>query len=345
MFRNSLALCALLTFGFACQEGGNAAGGTKKASYKVAVIPKGLTHEFWLSIHAGALQAKAELEKAGVTVAIDWQGPDKESDREQQIKIVQTEIVKGVDAIVLAPLDKTALVGPVLQAKREKIPVVVIDSGLDTEPENYVSFVATDNLEGGRKAGQRLVELIRARQKEDAGFEPKIVLLRYAPGHASTSKREAGFLAAIEEAGLSSAILSKNVYGGETRELAQQAAESLLTKFGDQVTAVFAPNESSAYGLLQAVKRKGLAGKVMFVGFDASPSLVAALKSREIDGLVLQDPVRMGYLGVTHAVQHLRGKPLASKHVDTGSRVATPENMTTPEIRKLLTPDLSILGK
>ena len=119
-------------------------------------------------------------------------------------------------------------------------------------------------------------------------------------------------------------------------------AEALLNQYRDQVNAIFCPNESSVYGTLQALRRTGLLGKVILVGFDATPALVAALGAGELHGLVLQDPVRMGYLGVRAAVDAIKGL-LQEKRVDTGAWVATPENMDEPEIASRLSPDLSIL--
>ncbi|HCQ03148.1 MAG TPA: sugar ABC transporter substrate-binding protein [Candidatus Latescibacteria bacterium] len=319
-------------------------GDKEQSGYKIAVIPKGLTHEFWKSIHAGAMQAEKELNANGVAIEIDWQGPNKESDREQQIKIVENQIGMGTDAIVLAPLDANAMVRPVMEAYRNKIPVVIIDSGLDIEPDKYVSFIATDNYEGGRKGGERIADLIEARRQAEPSFKAGIILLRYDLGHASTDARERGFLATVEERGLTDAILSSNQYAGSTRESGQMKSEALLNQFRDQVNAVFCPNESSVYGMLQALRRTGLLGQVYLVGFDATPALVEALRKEELHGLVLQDPVRMGYLGVIHAVNILEGS-IPEKRIDTGAWVATVQNMDDPEIRQRLSPDLSILDK
>src|SRR3954471_7189524 len=114
-------------------------------TYKIAVIPKGTTHEFWKSINAGAVKAQRELQAEGVNVQIIWKGPLKEDDREQQVQVVENFTSQRVSGIVLAPLDKKALVAPVDTAVRAKIPVVVIDSGLDSK--SPASFVATDNRE------------------------------------------------------------------------------------------------------------------------------------------------------------------------------------------------------
>jgi ribose transport system substrate-binding protein len=128
--------------------------------YRIAVIPKGTTHEFWKSVHAGA--AKAAKEAGNVEVL--WKGPLQENDAEGQINVVQEFITKKVDGIVLAPLDSQALIAPVKDAKQQGIPTVIFDSGLADE-SIIVSYVATDNYNGGRLAARRLVEAIGAKLK------------------------------------------------------------------------------------------------------------------------------------------------------------------------------------
>src|SRR6516225_6666474 len=112
----------------------------------IAVIPKGTSHVFWQSVHAGAQKAASEL---GVDVV--WRGPIREDDRDSQVSEVEGFVSRGVSGIVLAPLDETALAPPVAAAVKSGIPVVIIDSGL--KGEGYLSFVATDNLKGGRLGG------------------------------------------------------------------------------------------------------------------------------------------------------------------------------------------------
>lgn len=135
-----------------------AAVATAADTYQIAVIPKGTTHEFWKSIHAGAHKARMELATQGIMVNVIWKGPLKEDDREQQVQVVENFIGRRVDGMVLAPLDRRALVGPVETAARGKIPVVIIDSGLATD--KIASFVSTDNREGGRIAGRNLGKLL-----------------------------------------------------------------------------------------------------------------------------------------------------------------------------------------
>ncbi|MFM8334949.1 MAG: substrate-binding domain-containing protein, partial [Opitutaceae bacterium] len=119
-------------------------------TYRIAVVPKGTTHEFWKSVHAGAMKAQQELKAEGVNVQVIWKGPLREDDREQQVQVIENFTAQRVSGIVIAPLDRRALVAPVEAAVRGKIPVVVIDSGIESKAP--ASYISTDNREGGRIA-------------------------------------------------------------------------------------------------------------------------------------------------------------------------------------------------
>jgi ribose transport system substrate-binding protein len=314
--------------------GGGGAGQTPPATAAarttLAVIPKGTSHVFWQSIHAGAAKAAQEMD-----VDIVWRGPLREDDRDSQVSEVEGFVSGGrVKGIVLAPLDEAALVGPVTAAQKAGIPVVIIDSGL--KGDDYVSFVATDNYKGGRLGGEHLAKLL--------GGKGRVVLLRYAEGSDSTNKREQGFLDAIKESpGIQ--VASSNQYGGADVEGAYKKGEALLSTYKTadgrlSIDGIFCPNESTAFAMLRVLQDNGWAGKVRFVGFDASEHLVKGLREGAIDGLVLQDPVRMGYLGVKTMVARLKGEPV-ERRVDTGVQLVTKENMEEPPMKDLLTPDLS----
>lgn len=306
--------------------GSTASDGTGGAARKlqIAVIPKGTTHEFWKSVHYGAAQAADEFD-----VEIVWKGPVNENNRTDQINIVQDFTHSGVDGICLAPIDKTALVRPVQQAKAAGIPTVIFDSGLD-DADGIVAYVSTDNANGGRVAAQTLAKSMNERGN--------VILLRYNVGSDSTHLREEGFLDELKKFPQIK-VLSENQYSGTTRETSLDVSQRLLTSFHDQVQGVFAVCEPNGVGLLGALKGAQLDGKVKFVGFDPAPSLIEAMQQGKMQGIVLQDPVRMGYLAVKTMAEHLRGKPV-EKVVATGEAVATPENMNTPEMQKLLTPPL-----
>lgn len=295
----------------------------------IAVIPKGTSHVFWQSIHAGAEKAAQELD-----VNVIWRGPLREDERASQIAEVEGFITRGVSGIVLAPLDEAALVAPVADAARAKIPVVVIDSGL--KGSDYVSFVATDNRQGGRIAGEGLATLL-----PNGG---RLVLLRYAEGSASTTEREEGFLEAIG-ARKNIEVLSSNQYGGADVEGAYKKSEAMLHRFRRPdgslaVDGIFCPNESTTHAMLRVLQDSGWAGKVRFIGFDASDTLVKGLSDGHIDGLVVQDPVKMGYLGVKTIVAHIKGAPV-EKRIDTGVQLVMRDKMNDPDVKELLHPDLS----
>jgi len=302
-------------------------------TYRIAVIPKGTTHIFWKSIHAGAVKAAEELKAAGVNVEIIWKGPLKEDDRESQIRVVEDLVTRGVSGIVLAPLDDAALRMPVKDAVDNGIPVVIIDSGLKSD--DYTSFVATDNYIGGTKGGEQLAKILKGKGR--------IIMLRYQEGSASTMNREQGFLDVLKEKYPDIEVVSANQYGGATTESAYEASENLLAPLrtadgGLTIDGIFCPNESTAFAMLRALEDSDLAGKVTYVGFDSSDRLVMGLRSGKIHGLVLQDPINMGYLGVKTLVAHLEGQKV-EKRIDTGSAVATPENMDDPKMKNLLEPD------
>lgn len=308
-------------------------GGTKTGSsssgISVAMIPKGTTHQFWRSIHAGGDRAAKEL-----GIELIWRGPLREDDRESQVSEVEGFISRGVSGIVLAPLDEAALVGPVNDAMGQKIPVVIFDSGL--KGDNYVSFVATDNNKGGELGGQRLIEAM--------GGKGNVVLLRYAEGHDSTTRREEGFLAAMK-ANPSVKVISSNQYVGTDVEEAYKRTESILSSYkkpdgGLSVDGIFCANESSCFAAMRVLKDNGWSGKVHFVGFDVSDNLIKGLEDGTIDGLVLQDPVKMGYLAIKTLVSHIKGQQV-ERRIDTGVHVATPQNMKQPEIDALLHPELA----
>jgi len=300
---------------------------TAKA-YDIAVIPMGSTHQFWKAIHAGALKAERELNAGGVAVKVIWKGPLREDDRDEQIQVVENFVGRQVDGIVLAPIDSRALVRPVEEAVSDHIPVVIINSHLrSTAP---VSLIATDNRAGGRLGARRLGELL--------GGRGKAIMLRCQAGADAAEEREAGFIEGMRRDFPAIELISTDQYGGPSRETARRAAENLLNRFGGDVNGIFASNESSTAGMLLALRDAGLAGgRVKFVGFDADPTLLAALTAGDLQGLVVQDPFAMGYLGVKTVVAALRGAAVPPD-ISTAVALVTPENLGSPTIVAILNP-------
>ena len=292
--------------------------------YTFALIPKGTTHEFWKSVHAGAENAAKEIGD----IQILWKGPLLENDRDGQISVVQDFVIKKVDGICLAPLDKQALVDAVKDAQAANIPVLIFDSALDDE-SLIVSYVATDNYKGGRLAAARLAESLDG--------QGNVIVLRYNAGSESTEQREEGFLAELKEKHPGIKVISSTEYAGTTPESSLEKATQVLTKHKSDVNGIFAVCEPNAAGVLKALEEIGLAGKVKFVAFDPNKELIQGLTDKKVHGIVLQDPVTMGYEAVKRMAAHIKGEQV-EKRIGTGEFVATPENMTTPEMDKLLKP-------
>lgn len=318
--RSCLVLLAAIVCG--C-SGGDQPAGPKTGELKIAVIPKGTTHKFWQSVHYGAEQAAKEL--GGVEIL--WKGAMEESDRAGQIAVVEDFINKQVDGVCLAPLDSQSLISVVRDAKSEGIPTVIFDSGLDDD--QIVSYVATDNYNGGVLGARRLAEVM--------GGKGNVIIMRYSPGSESTEQREKGFLETIEKEFPDIKILVSNQHAGTTVQSATTNCQQVLGNHKDEVNGVFTVCEPNNTGMLNALEAEGLAGKVKFVGFDTSSRFIEAMKEGKMHGIVLQDPVRMGELAVKTMVAHLRGEKVETRVV-TGEHVATPENMDTPEMQRLLAP-------
>ena len=315
-----LSAALMASFGIpGCGEGGSG----DAPAMQIAVIPKGTSHEFWKAVHAGAAARAAESDGR---VEIIWKGPAREDDRDDQIKVVEQFITKGVNGIVIAPLDDTALVRPLKEATSEGIPVVVFDSGINWD--GYESYIATNNRQAGRTAASELASQL--------GGKGKVVVMRYVEGSASTTEREEGFVEAIRKDHPDIEILSDNQYGGATLDGCFATAENLLDKY-QEIDGVFAPCEPVTVGFMRALDQSGRKAGTILVGFDASKTLVEGLENGKVDALMVQSPFKMGYESVDQMIGKFDGKAM-TKDVDTGVAVITPANMNEPANQELLNP-------
>ncbi|TWU24205.1 D-ribose-binding periplasmic protein precursor [Novipirellula galeiformis] len=290
---------------------------------RIAVIPKGTSHEFWKSVRLGAENAAKELGN----VEVIWRGPVVESDTGSQIEVVKNMITMQVDGIVLAPNQKGSLVDAVEEAIGEGIPVVIFDSGLDKGPA-ITSYVATDNFKGGQMAADQMAKAI--------GEKGNVIVLRYLPGSESTEQREEGFLDAIKKYP-EIKVVSSSEYAGDNATSAKEKVDQLLQIHSNELSGIFSVCEPNANGTLESLRNAGLNKKVKLIAFDPSDALIEALADGSCSGIVLQDPIQMGYLSVKSLIGSIRGEtPEAFQ--STGEYVATPENMNDENIKKRLTP-------
>ena len=277
-------LVALAAVMGGCQSGTPA----KPSALRIAVVPKGSTHEHWLRVRAGAEKAAAELAASGTAVEVIWKAPLREDDREQQVQVVEGFISQGVSGLVLAPLDSRALERPVEEAARAGIPTVIFDSAL-ANPDKAVSYVSTDNGRGGHLAGRRMGELL--------GGKGRVLLLRYQEGSAATEERERGFLDELKSGFPGIEVVSSDQYAGATRDTAKRTSENLLNRFASTVNGIFTPNESSTAGMLLALQDIGKAGAITFVGFDYSAGISRAAAPRRAERLRHAEPREHGIPG------------------------------------------------
>ena len=288
----------------------------------IGVVPKGLAHLFWQSVHAGAEAAGQEY-----GVDIQWNGPSLETEYSRQIQIIESMIARRVDALAIAAADQNALIHVVDRAMAQGIPVTIFDSGLNST--NYTSFVATNNYAAGELAARKLGQLL--------GGKGKVAVLMHVPGSASTLDRERAFDAVMTREFSGIAIVARE-FGQSDRARAMAAAEDMFTARPD-LDAIFASAEPSTVGASQAVKARGLTGKIKFVGFDSSESLIEDLRAGIISALVVQDPFKIGQEAVRTLVEKLNGKT-PPKRIDCDAVVVTAADLERPEIKTLLRPPI-----
>lgn len=312
MIRKLVLLCILFA-SVACQRH------TRRV---IAVIPKATSHVFWVSVEAGARAAEKQL---GVEVV--WNGPAQETEFSRQVQIVDSMVARRVDGIALAAGERTALVPPVERAVAAGIPLVVFDSGLDTD--KYVSFIATNNYEGGVLGARTLAKLLNGKGT--------VGLIQHAPGSTSTMDREKGFEDTIAKEFPSIQIVGRQ-YSMSDRAKGRAATENILTAHPD-LNGLFCSAEPGSVGAALAVKARGASGKIRLVTFDASEGLVEDLRGGTIDAMVVQDPFKMGFDAVKTVVDKLNGQT-PPKRIDLSPRVVTKSDLDSPEIQKLLFPKM-----
>lgn len=289
----------------------------------IAVIPKATTHSYWKAAEAGTKKAAEEL-----NVELQWQGPLDDSKIADQIGIFNNLAASGVDGIVLAPCDDKALLPHVRNVAKRNIPIVIFDSPLaGKQGKDYVSFIATDNKAAGKTAAEQLIQRIG----ENPKYGGKVLMIRFTEGSASTRLREEGFTEVIQANGKLQIVAQQFTDGSMAG--AQRVAETLLNNYVKdnklELDGIFASNQPTAegtYNAVKALKGKGVELSSKLVGFDDSELLISGLKTGIIDALVVQDPNKMGYLGVKAVVDFINKKPVEPL-VDTGVTVKTKDNL------------------
>lgn len=316
-----IVLLLLLTVGFAVYKAvGLVPVSFNKQQPKITVIIKSMetSMEFWQVLIDGVQVAAKEFD-----VEVTITGPPNESEIETQIDIIQKVISDGPDAILMAATDYNRLV-PVAEAARKKgISLITIDSGINSDAAE--SFIATDNIEAGKKAGKLMADLLDAKAK--------VAIISFVQGTATQIDREKGVRSSLLDGQIE--VLGTYFSNG-VEDIAYEVTKELLAKHKD-LSGIVGLNETSTVGAGKAIRDLGLAGQIKLIGFDSSINEVKLLEENVMAATVVQKPFNMGYLGIKTAVEALQGQRIPAM-IDTGSVIITKQNMYTDENQKLLFP-------
>lgn len=299
-----------------------AAGSSADGKVRIGVISKGYQHDFWRTVASGVQAAATEF-----GVETYFIGPEKETEISKQISMVENAINKKVNAIALAALDTKALMPVSKKAMDAGIPLVTFDSGIGGDYSQ--SFIATDNIEGGRIGARELVKLI--------GKKGKVIIIAHNAGTSTAIDREKGAMEILKKYPNIKLLNTQYSDGDISKALA--ITQDIIVANPD-LKGVFATNEGSARGVARAIEEKKMQGKIALVGYDASEDQIRHIKNGTMNGTVVQDPFNMGYLSVKTIVDILAGKKV-SPRIDTGATYVSLKNLKEPKIQKLLYP----LGK
>ncbi|HXH05482.1 MAG TPA: sugar ABC transporter substrate-binding protein [Vicinamibacterales bacterium] len=281
--------------------------GRAQSEKTIALVPKAMDSEFWLSLAEGARAAAADRRDVRLSIV----APDREINIDQQVSILEDQIQRGAAALVVAPAG-SAQVTPVLdRAAARGIPVVLVDT--DAPWPKKASYIGTDNRAGGALAAQFLIRTVRT---------GKVALVSGVPGNESQDARAAGFVETL--AGRPELPLVARQPANSERALGMTVMENILTAHPD-LRAVFATNDQMALGAVEAIDARGLRGRVAVVGFDATREAVEAVRDGRMAATVAQRPFEMGRRGVLAALALLEGRPVEPR-VDTGTELVTREN-------------------
>lgn len=298
----ALAAAALLTS--AC--GGHPATGGKQ---RRLTLIEGVTNEpFYITMACGA---QAAAGRSGATVNIT--GPNQ-WDVAQQTSVVDSVTAQHPDAVLIAPVDREAMIAPMRQMKNARIKIVQVDTNV-SDLSLGSSWIASDNTEGGRLAARSLAGLV--------GGKGTVLVVDVKAGTSTTDARNRGFR---DEMGkYRDVTVLPTQYDNDDPARATSIVTSTLSAHPD-LAGVFATNLSSTTGSATGLRQAGRQGTVKLTGFDAEPKEIEDLKNGTVQALIAQDPDRIGRLGVQQALDALSGRP-TTPVIKTGLATLTGANV------------------
>ena len=276
-----------------------AAGGGDGKTY-IAIVSKGFPHQFWQSVKQGAEKAAKEFD-----VEISFEGPDKETNVQQQMDQLNNAMAKNPKALALAALDSKAAEGVLEEAKSKGIPVIAFDSGVESEIP--VATASTDNKAAAAEAAKHMAELL--------GNKGEIAVIGHSQTATSGTDRRDGFVDYLKTNAPDIKIVDIQYADGDQAK-STDAAKAIMTAYPN-LAGMYGTNEGAAIGVVNAVKEAGKTGKLTIVGFDSGKAQMDAIKDGLMAGAVTQNPVGIGYETVKAAVAAIKGEKV-EKVIDTG---------------------------
>ncbi len=294
----------------------------KSPPIHLAVIPKSVGLDYWTKVHEGAMCAARQLPGVQVT----WNGVTDETDVVGQLNLLNNYIGEGVNGLVYAATDATAMNEVSNDATKAGIKVVSIDSGTTPQPSN-VPLIATNNISGAKLAAKQLAKAI-------GPGGGKVAIIAFHAGSQTNDQRVQGFEEELKK--YPKLHLIGTQYSQNDYNTALTVTANVLTANPD-LKGLFAANEASDVGAVEAVRIAHRVGKVKIVGWDTSPDEVDGVKQGVVAGLISQDPFRMGYDGVRAAFDLLRHKGQPGNE-NTGAVFVTRQDLNNPLVRQFVTP-------
>ena len=292
----------------------------QRKNHKITMITKSTDSQFFRSVFSGGNAAATEYNVELVT-----EGPEDEEDYETQNRMIRDAVSCGTDAIVLSAVDYNANAEAVNEAAGSGIPVVIIDS--DVNSKAVSSRISTDNYEAGRMTAEA-VELVT-----EPEAELNIGIVNFDKNTENGSQREAGFKDAVSTDKRVKSI--ETTYVLSTIDDANRGTKELLSLNPD-INVIVTFNEWTSLGVGRAIDDLGSKDSVAVIAFDSNEESVNMLETGVVDALIVQNPYAMGYLGVESAYKLIENEQLESTDVDTETTIVTAENMFKPEYQKIL---------
>lgn len=285
-----------------CQRGG---GGEEGGGPRIGLSISTLNNPFFVTLRNGTQDAAKE---EGAELIIS----DAQNDAATQQDDVQNYVTQQVDAILVNPVDSESIVPAVQAANQADIPVIALDRG--ASGGEIATLIASDNVEGGRLAGEELIELVGS---------GSVAQLEGIPGASPTRDRGQGFEEVINGQDAVELVASQTANFDRAEGL--NVTEDILQS-NPEIKGIFAQNDEMALGAVRALGNRA-GTDVKIVGFDAVEDALNAIQDGKMNATVAQQPDRIGSLGVENAMKVIEGESV-DENIPVPVKLVTEENVS-----------------